>query len=275
MWGDRVNLVIGKQSNLSNVLQQKIDNIILISARDILANIEILAPYKKLKIRLIFNHFRPSTQLNNIENYTQYMQQAIVSTSMILDYLSPTLIEKIIYTSSSSVYGSNRLCQESDILKPINLHASLKISNEKIIESYSQKYNIDYTITRIFNMYGGDDKFSIISKIIDAYENNKILTIVNNGSAIRDFIHIDNVVEAYSKLLFLKNIPIMNIGKGEGNSVQNILQFLEQNGIYIKTNNIIREEIKLSTADNTFLKKYIGIDKFIEIESYLEERLKL
>ena len=132
MWGDRVNLVIGKQSNLSNVLQQKIDNIILISARDILANIEILAPYKKLKIRLIFNHFRPSTQLNNIENYTQYMQQAIVSTSMILDYLSPTLIEKIIYTSSSSVYGSNRLCQESDILKPINLHASLKISNEKI-----------------------------------------------------------------------------------------------------------------------------------------------
>ena len=275
MWGDRVNLVIGKQSNLSNVLQQKIDNIILISARDILANIEILAPYKKLKIRLIFNHFRPSTQLNNIQNYTQYMQQAIVSTSMILDYLSPTLIEKIIYTSSSSVYGSNRLCQESDILKPINLHASLKISKEKIIESYSQKYNIDYTITRIFNMYGGDDKFSIISKIIDAYENNKILTIVNNGSAIRDFIHIDNVVEAYSKLLFLKNIPIMNIGKGEGNSVQNILQFLEQNGIYIKTNNIIREEIKLSTADNTFLKKYIGIDKFIEIESYLEERLKL
>jgi UDP-glucose 4-epimerase len=275
MWGDRVNLVIGKQSNLSNVLEQKIDNIILISARDILANIEILAPYKKLKIRLIFNHFRPSTQLNNIQNYTQYMQQAIVSTSMILDYLSPTLIEKIIYTSSSSVYGSNRLCQESDILKPINLHASLKISNEKIIESFSQKYNIDYTITRIFNMYGGDDKFSIISKIIDAYENNKILTIVNNGSAIRDFIHIDNVVEAYSKLLFLKNIPIMNIGKGEGNSVQNILQFLEQNGIYIKTNNIIREEIKLSTADNTFLKKYIGIDKFIEIESYLEERLKL
>jgi len=275
MWGDRVNLVIGKQSNLSNVLQQKIDNIILISARDILANIEILAPYKKSRIRLVFNHFRPSTQLNNIENYTQYMQQAIVSTSMILDYLSPTLIEKIIYTSSSSVYGSNRLCQESDILKPINLHASLKISNEKIIESYSQKYNIDYTITRIFNMYGGDDKFSIISKIIDAYENNKILTIVNNGSAIRDFIHIDNVVEAYSKLLFLKNIPIMNIGKGEGNSVQNILQFLEQNGIYIKTNNIIREEIKLSTADNTFLKKYIGIDKFIEIESYLEERLKL
>ena len=48
MWGDRVNLVIGKQSNLSNALQQKIDNIILISARDILANIEILAPYKKL-----------------------------------------------------------------------------------------------------------------------------------------------------------------------------------------------------------------------------------
>ena len=273
--GDTINLVIGKQSNLSNLLQQKIDNTVLVSARDTLANISILAPYKKSKIRLIFNHFRPSTKLNNIENYTQYIQQAILSTSMILDYLSPNNIEKIIYTSSSSVYGTNPLCKEGDTLKPINLHASLKIANEKIVESYASKHNIDYTITRIFNMYGGDDKFSIISKIIDAYENSKVLTIVNSGSAIRDFIYIDNVVEAYSKILYIRDIPIVNIGKGEGNSVQNILKFLEQNGISIETNNITREEIKLSTADNTILRKEIGIDSFIEIESYLKERLKL
>jgi len=273
--GDTINLVIGKQSNLSNLLQQKIDNTVLVSARDTLANISILAPYKKSKIRLIFNHFRPSTKLNNIENYTQYIQQAILSTSMILDYLSPNNIEKIIYTSSSSVYGTNPLCKEGDTLKPINLHASLKIANEKIVESYASKHNIDYTITRIFNMYGGDDKFSIISKIIDAYENSKVLTIVNSGSAIRDFIHIDNVVEAYSKILYSRDIPIVNIGKGKGNSVQNILKFLEQNGIYIETNNITREEIKLSTADNSILRNDIGVDSFIEIESYLKERLKL
>ena len=270
-----MNLVIGKQSNLSNLLQQKIDNTVLISARDTLANIDILAPYKKSKIRLIFNHFRPSTQLNNIENYTQYIQQAILSTSMILDYLSPNNIEKIIYTSSSSVYGTNPLCKESDTLKPINLHASLKIANEKIVESYASKHNIDYTITRIFNMYGGDDKFSIISKIIDAYENSKVLTTVNSGSAIRDFIHIDNVVEAYSKILYSRDIPIVNIGKGKGNSVQNILKFLEQNGISIETNDITREEIKLSTADNSILRNDIGVDSFIEIESYLKERLNL
>jgi len=273
--GDTINLVIGKQSNLSSLIQKKIDNTVLVSARDTLANIDILAPYKKLKIRLIFNHFRPSTKLNNIESYTQYIQQAILSTSMILDYLSPNNIEKIIYTSSSSVYGTNPLCKEGDTLKPINLHASLKISNEKIVESYASKHNIDYTITRIFNMYGGDDKFSIISKIIDAYENSKVLTTVNSGSAIRDFIHIDNVVEAYSKILYIRDIPIVNIGKGKGNSVQNILKFVEQNGISIETNNITREEIKLSTADNTILRKEIGIDRFIEIESYLKERLKL
>jgi len=273
--GDTINLVIGKQSNLSNLLQQKIDDTVVISARDTLADIDILAPYKKSKIRLIFNHFRPSTKLNNIESYTQYIQQAILSTSMILDYLSPNNIEKIIYTSSSSVYGTNPLCKEGDTLKPINLHASLKIANEKIVESYASKHNIDYTITRIFNMYGGDDKFSIISKIIDAYENSKVLTTVNSGSAIRDFIHIDNVVEAYSKILYSRDIPIVNIGKGKGNSVQNILKFLEQNGISIETNDITREEIKLSTADNSILRKDIGVDSFIEIESYLKERLKL
>lgn len=46
-------------------------------------------------------------------------------------------------------------------------------------------------------MYGGNDNFSIISKIIKAYKNNEEL---NNGNAIRDFIHIEDVVDIYSKI---------------------------------------------------------------------------
>ncbi len=74
-------------------------------------------------------------------------------------------------------------------------------------------------------MYGADDNFSIISKIIKAYKNNEELNIVNNGNAIRDFIHIEDVVDIYSKILDKKDIKILNIGSGNGSSIKKYFRF--------------------------------------------------
>ena len=272
---DVVTIIIGKESNLSKALERKSRDFICLSAREIILNRDILIPYRDLDIKIIFNNFQPSTELGDIDSYSDYIRRAILSTSIVLDFFSPQKIEKILYTSSSAVYGNNVLCSESDVLQPLSFHSSIKIANEKMIETYAKQHGVDYTMARIFNMYGGDDNFSIISKIIDAYQNRKTLPIVNSGSAIRDFIHIDNVVESYIKILSIKNIPIINIGTGGGNSVKNILKFLEENSINIKTKNIEREEITLSTSNNNLLKSKIGIDKFIEVESYLKDKLKL
>lgn len=272
---DILNIIIGKESNLSRSLKNKNQNFIILSSREILLNTSLLNNYKNKKIRLIFNNFQPSIELGNISSYSEYIQRAILSTSMVLDYFDSSEIVKIIYTSSSSVYGNNMLCNEADDVKVMNFHASLKIANEKMIESYCLGRNIDYTIVRIFNMYGGNDKFSIISKIIDAYKNSGSLTVVNNGIAIRDFIHIENVVDVYIRLLSISNVPILNIGQGEGNSVQSILTFLNLYENRITTKNILREEIKVSTADITLLKSLISMNPFIKVESYLKEQLSL
>ena len=188
-------IVIGKNSNLSNILIGVLENSIAFSSRKLLEDISILEKYKNQTINLIFNNFQPATQLNSLESCEKYVSNSLLVTAKILDYLKETQINKIIYTSSSSVYGNNILCNEKDDLMPMNLHASLKVSNEKLIEKFCLENSINFTIARIFNMYGGEDKFSVISKIIKAYKNNEVLTIVNNGNAIRDFIHIDDVVE--------------------------------------------------------------------------------
>ena len=70
-------------------------------------------------------------------------------------------------------------------------------------------------------------------------------------------------------------MPIVNIGTGGGNSVKNILKFLENSGIYIETKNIKRDEIVVSTSDNSLLKSKVTIEKFIEVESYLKDKLEL
>lgn len=270
--------IIGKGSNLSSFLSKKIINSKLISSREILTNIEELNVLKdNLPINIIFNNFQPATKLNEFFNLENYVVNSILTTSKVLDFIknNQIVVNKIIYTSSSSVYGNNILCNENDELKPMNLHASLKVANEKLVEKFCIENSIDYTIARIFNMYGGDDNFSIISKIIKAYKNNEELTIVNNGNAIRDFIHIEDVVDIYSKILDKKDIKILNIGSGNGSSIKNILDFLNNHNIKIKTKNIQREELKISTADISKLKELLKKDTFFEVEDYLKKELNI
>ncbi len=267
-------LIIAKESNLSKHLHSKIENSTLISSREIRENIEILSQYKNEKINIIFNNFQVSTELNNLQNSSEYITNAILITSIVLEYFKKSDINKIIYTSSSSVYGNNILCTETDEVKPLNLHSSLKIANEKLIEKYCNDRKIDFTITRIFNMYGGDDKFSVISKILNAARNNQEITIVNGGNAIRDFIHIDDVVLIYAELLNVE-VKVLNIGTGNGVSIKSLLDFLHYRGLDLKVKNIQRDELKISTADNKLLNSVFNKNIFKEIEDYLSTELNL
>jgi len=271
----QTTLIIGKNSNLSISLSKILENCEVISSREILSDVEILSKYKNLNINIILNNFQPAVQLNNLSSSSDYINSAIMVTAKVLDYFKETNINKIIYTSSSSVYGNNILCNESDVLKPLNLHASLKVANEKLIEKFCTEKKIDYTIARIFNMYGGNDIFSIISKIISAVKYQEELTIVNSGNAIRDFIYIDDVVKIYTILLKIEDVKVLNIGTGNGVSIKTILDMLKNSAIELKTKNIFRNELKISTADNSLLLAKLGSYEFQDIEEYLKKKLEI
>jgi len=196
----------------------------------------------------------------------------------VLDYilLNNLSINKIIYTSSSSVYGNNISCNEDDKLQPLSIHSSLKISNEKLIELFCTQYNINYTITRVFNMYGKDDKFSIISKIINTFSSDSVLSLINNGEALRDYIYIGDVVYAYAKILKVNNYSIVNIGTSNGTSIKSILDYLKRNSIIVNVKNIknVKTELKKSISQNIKLKEILDEYEFKRVESYILTKLK-
>lgn len=271
-----INLIIGKNSNLSRKLSEKLDNVIAISAKDILEGMAILDPFIGTQINIIFNNFQTATKLGDVSAPERYIAYSLGATSKVLQYAKEygLKINKIIYTSSSSVYGNNILCKESDELKPLSLHAALKVANEKLIAQYCLEYGIDYSIARIFNMYGGHDHFSVISKLLKCCNSGEVFTVANHGSAIRDFINIDDVVSMYAQLLQMKNVPIINLGSGEGVSIKNIIDFLKIHHIDLNIKNISKEEIKMSTADNSLLMQKLDKTSFIRVEEYLLEHLQ-
>ena len=172
-------IILGKESILTTRLKENLKNCEIISTRKI-ENVEILLNKikKYKKINLIFNNFYPSKKLGLVnENiYSQFYDQSINFNAKLFGLINKKKINKVIYTSSASIYNSishNYVSVDGFNRK---LYASTKINNENLIYNFCSKNNINYTIARIFNMYGSEsDKFSIVSKIIECFKKNKII----------------------------------------------------------------------------------------------------
>lgn len=271
-------VIIGRDSNLSIALKNKIPSCALLSSRDIDKSLLSIINNKDETFCFIFNNFYPSTQLNDNLDFNKYIKQAISNTASVLSFISDhnLNVQKIIYTSSSSVYGNNNFCSENDNPKPISLQGCLKLSNEKMIERFCMANDINFTIARIFNMFGGRDNFSVISKIADSYKEGTILNINNHGSGIRDFIYIEDVVNIYKVLLFNQEASsnIINIGTGVGISVAQIISELKEESIDIKVSNLKSMEIMQSIANTNNLKEIFNTKEFVNVVHYLIQKLK-
>jgi UDP-glucose 4-epimerase len=258
--------IIGS-GNLSNSIKKKILDSEIYTAKDFLKNISLIN--KKKKINLIVNSFYSSEKLKNVTSYETFVFKTVFEISKILDLLNYKIINKIIYTSSSSVYGfiNDKINLNKDNNK--NMYTAFKISAESLIKNYCEKNSITIIVCRLFNIYGGKDKFSIIQKLKSALINKRKIIIHNYGKSIRDFIHVDDVATIYDRILkSAVNSGLYNVGTGQGTKLIEIikkLNFKKENLIYKKK---LISEITKSVADNLNLIKKIKKIKFKQIDDY-------
>jgi UDP-glucose 4-epimerase len=270
-------LIFGSRSNLSRRLKENINNSELISSEAVLNNKNYLEKFKSFEnINIIINSFYPASSLNNFVEPEVYIQSSILTLANVLNQIKKFQLNigRVLYSSSASVYGVNSLCHEDDALMPLSLHSSLKISSEKLVEGFCREINIDFIIARIFNMYGGDDKFSVISKIINASLSKKTLHLINYGDSIRDYIHINDVVSCYKLMLEGNAHGVINVASGKGESVKNILDFLKVkdiNNFNIKHHK--KHEVEISIANTNKLSDIIDCNNFIDIFDYVASKV--
>ena len=95
-------IILGKRSFLSQRLRSKINSSLVLNFEEFKEfNIN-----NKKKFNLIVNSFYPTTKLNKVSSYNDFYNQSVGNISYILDKIDPKKVGKIIYTSSSSIYGS-------------------------------------------------------------------------------------------------------------------------------------------------------------------------
>ena len=270
-------IIFGKRSNLTTSIVKKISNVEIISSTNI--DFDKLKSICTVKKNFIFNNFYPSFKLNNLEigQYENFVENSLVNLVKILANLNAKKINKIIYTSSSSIYGLYNDLETSNLDKKNRvIYASLKYSAEKIVQNFCQKKKIKFYIMRLFNTYGDStDKFSFIEKLINIKKNKLNLELINEGISLRDFININDVAHIYKKFTEKKyEEGIYDIGTGQGNLIKNLVNFvnIDKKKIIKKSNS---NENPSSIANLKKLKKNIGNFKFRSLENYLKRRLKI
>ena len=248
-----------------------IKNSQIVSPKNFISNIHKIEKPKK-KFNLIINAFYSVRKLDNFNSYKFFVEKSLLNISEILDVVNSKLINKIIYTSSSSVYGSINSKLNIPDRNNRYIYSSFKISAENLIKNFCNKKKINFDICRVFNLYGLNDNFSIISKLVDLKKKNKKIRIFNNGESVRDFIHIDDVVSIYKKLLIRKDSNIYDIGTGKGIKIKDIISALKitKNKVTFVKNKSY--EINISIANNNNLVKKIKFRNFKKLESFLKSK---
>ena len=271
------NVIFGKQSRITDAIAKNLKNVEIISANNL--DLKKLKNKYKKKTNFIFNNFYPSFKLNqlNTDDYQKFAELSVLSLIKILSNLSSKHINKIIYTSSASVYNLTDSLMDTNIdAYNRKLYASFKISAEKVIQNFCQTKNIKFYIMRIFNTYGDHkDQFSFIEKLITIKRKNLSLKLINNGISLRDFIHLTDVAEIYKKFLINQYEPgVYDVGTGNGVLIKNLVDFLEFNkNKIINKNNI--SQMNKSIANTEKLKKSIGNYEFKSVEKYLKHKIKI
>jgi len=207
-----------------------------------------------------------------------YEKSNILGTLNIFELAKKFNIKKVIYASSSSVYGSNKkvpFSEEDRVDKPISLYAATKIANELMAHTYHHLYKIDMVGLRYFTVYGpfGRPDMAMFKFTKNIFED-KPIEVYNFGNMKRDFTYIDDIIDGTIKAInFCLNnediCEIINLGNSKPVELNYFIALLEKEiGKEVKKNFLPLQpgDVLETYADITKAKKILGWEPKTEIE---------
>ncbi len=138
------------------------------------------------------------------DNPMETMETEVIGTQNVVRAALQNNISKIIYASTSGVYGHNALEQtvtEEILVDPTTSYAMAKRYNEIYLASLQEEKGIDCICLRFFNVYGPrQDSRMVVPRFIEQAKAGRSITVYGSGKQTRDFTYIDDTINATIKL---------------------------------------------------------------------------
>jgi len=268
------NLHKGKKENLEKVLSKiKFEEI---DIRDY-KNLE-----KVLKnIDGVFHQAALTVVQDSFDRPEEYHDVNVVGTENIFK-LAKQNDFKVVYASSSSVYGhkKNVPIMENSERNPINPYGKTKLDDEHLFEKYS-KIGTKIVGLRYFNIFGKGQTLEysgVITKFLDRINQKQSPIIYGNGTQLRDFIYVEDIVMANLKAMESETSNLLvNVGTGDGITILELAEMMiEISGLDVQPifESPLEGDIQMSQANIDLAVKSFGWKPKMKLEKWLKTILK-
>ncbi len=185
-------------------------------------------------VTTVFHLISSTTPGSSNKDPVADIETNLVSLIGLLDLMKEKKINKIIFISSGGTVYGEPLYTPIDInhpLNPICSYGVVKVAMENYIKMYGHLYNIKSVILRVANPYGvGQSTLKgqgVIADFMYKIKTNKAIDVWGDGSSIRDYIFIDDLISLCVKASTSDVYGIFNVGSGLGYSVKQIISSIE------------------------------------------------
>lgn len=197
-------------------------------------------------------HFAASANISLGQKNTDLdLKQGTFVTQKVLEAMRKNNVKKIIFSSSSTVYGfPTKIPTPEDVgpFLPASLYGASKLASEALISAFCYLYDMKSWMFRFGNVIGNDTARGVIFDLINKLRKNpNELEVLGDGNQVKDFINIDDCIEAiltaYSKTN--ERVNVFNLSSGTTLSVKEVAK-------------IILEEMNLPNTKTTYTGGFLG-----------------
>lgn len=213
-------------------------------------------------------------------NFEVYTRNNILATQRLLEACRKSDVKKVIYASSSSVYGDTDSLpmKESDLPRPISPYGVSKLAGEHLCHLYYKNYGINSISLRYFTIYGPRQRPDMaFNRFIRAVLNDREILIYGDGKQTRDFTYVSDAIEA--NILAMKSRKkegVYNIAGGSRITVNDCIEVLEEitgKNAIVRNTEAQKGDVKHTYADTSRAAKDLGYKPKISLKEGLEKEV--
>ena len=205
----------------------------------------------------------------------------------VLDAARKHGVKRVVYAASSSAYGtaSDPAGQSEDTpLNPLSPYAAAKLAGEHYLEAYAKSFGVETVRLRFFNIFGprqrADSPYSgVIAIFTGIMTAGRVPSVHGDGLQVRDFVYIENCVQAIMKASEVPGVSgkVYNVGTGRSVTVLNLVQGLNKilGTSVTPTHAAARTgDVRFSLAKIDRIKKDLGYEPLVSFEDGLRRTIE-
>ncbi|AHY46134.1 Nucleoside-diphosphate-sugar epimerase [Rubrobacter radiotolerans] len=205
------------------------------------------------------------------ENFPRYLRRNVEVTQRLLEALAQAGLKRLVFASSSSVYGSageGPVSEEAPKL-PASPYGFTKLAAEELVHLYRRQSDLPVTMLRYFTVYGPRQRPEMaLARFISAATSGERIEVFGTGEQVREMTYVGDVVEATVAALEAP-VGTYNVGGGSRASVNELVDHVRRAlGTEVSVRNLppVAGDVRSTWADPTRSREVLGFEPQVGLE---------